>query len=183
MPQLRTLTGASALAFLLIHDPEYAQNLGFHIPLSSGQNLSQIAGPAARNVADVVVYVAGYLTTTTTSQPGETLAQNITVVVPSLSIEFTHTGAFDYPSPIPYPVQDCTNVTGTLYLVGENPAVGSNLFNAQQHPAYPPLSGNLPSGGRVTIDFWNDDRITGVFKTDVDNYVSGGSGTWAAIDA
>ncbi|KIJ04574.1 hypothetical protein PAXINDRAFT_104117 [Paxillus involutus ATCC 200175] len=185
MPQLKTLTGESALTFLLIHDPDHAQHLGFHIPLSSKQNLSLFAGATATNAThDPVVNVDGYLTVTTTSQPGGTLAQDITVTVPSLSIAFTHTGTFSYPPNIPYPVQDCTNVAGTLYLVGENPAVGSNLFNAQQYPAYPPLNGSQPaSGGRVTIDLWNDDRITGVFKTNVDNYVSGGSGTWAAINA
>ncbi|KIK73102.1 hypothetical protein PAXRUDRAFT_21227, partial [Paxillus rubicundulus Ve08.2h10] len=85
---------------------------------------------------------------------------------------------------IPYPVQDCTDVLGTLYLVGENPAVGSTSFNAQQYPAYPPLKESNPaSWGRVTIDFWNRDRITGVFKTNGDNYVAGGSGTWAPINA
>ncbi|KAF8836165.1 hypothetical protein BDN67DRAFT_1014903 [Paxillus ammoniavirescens] len=179
MPQLKTLTGESALTFLLIHDPDHAQHLGFHIPLSSKQNLSLFAGATAANaIHDPVIKVDGFLTVTTTSQTGETLAQDITVTVPSLSIAFTHTGTFPWPANIPYPVQDCTNVAGTLYLVGENPAVGSNAFNAQQYPAY-----QSASAGRVTIDFWNDDRITGVFKTNVDNYVSGGSGTWAAINA
>ncbi|KAF8834697.1 hypothetical protein BDN67DRAFT_975832 [Paxillus ammoniavirescens] len=175
MPQLKSLTGESALAFLLLHDHDHAQHLGFHIPLKSKQSSSAAA------TEDAVVDMPGFLTVFTTSQPGEPLAQNITVYIPGLYIEFRHTGPFTYPSFIPYPVQDCTNVPGTLYLRGQNPEIGSNGFNAQQYPAYPPLHGELPSA-RVTIDFWDENRITGVFKTNVGNYISGGTGTWIPVN-
>ncbi|KIJ17494.1 hypothetical protein PAXINDRAFT_9448 [Paxillus involutus ATCC 200175] len=178
MPQLKTLTGESALAFLLLHDHDHAQHLGFHIPLKSKQSSSE----AATATEDPVVDTPGFLTVFTTSQPGEPLAQNITVNVPSLYIEFQHTGPFTYPSFIPYPVQDCTNVPGTLYLRGQNPEIGSNGFNAQEYPPYPPLPGGELPSGRVTIDFWDDNRITGVFKTNVGNYISGGTGTWIPVN-
>ncbi|KIK80771.1 hypothetical protein PAXRUDRAFT_833341 [Paxillus rubicundulus Ve08.2h10] len=174
MPQLKTLTGESALAFLLLHDHEHAQHLGFHIPLKSKQSSSAVATAAE----DVVVDMPGSLTVFTTSQPGEPLAQDITVTIPGLYIAFMHRGPFSYPSLIPYPVEDCTNVPGTLYLRGQNPGIESNGFNAQQYPPYP----GVPSPGRVTIDFWNDNRITGVFKTNVSNYISGGTGSWFPIN-
>ncbi|KAF9222907.1 hypothetical protein BS17DRAFT_782795 [Gyrodon lividus] len=179
MPQLKALTGESALAFLLNHDPEHAQHLGFHIPLKSKQSSSLAADIAPE---DVVKDVPGCLTVHTTSQPGEPLTQVITVSVPSLSIEFSHRGLFSYPPSIPYPLQDVVNAPGTLYLRGENPEIGPNGFNAQQFPPYPPLDGSEPAvAGRVTIDFWSDARITGVV-TNVDNYVSGGSGTWYPLN-
>ncbi|KIJ06174.1 hypothetical protein PAXINDRAFT_20619 [Paxillus involutus ATCC 200175] len=178
MPQLKTLTGESALAFLLLHDHEDAQHLGFHIPLKSKQS-SSVAAIAAE---DAVVDASGFLTVFTTSQPGQPLAQNISVGIPDLYLEFQHKGPFAYPSSIPYPVLDCTMVPGTLYLRGENPKIGSNGFNAQQYPPYPPLDGDELASGRVTIDFWDENRITGVFKTNVGNYISGGTGTWIPVN-
>ncbi|KIJ17491.1 hypothetical protein PAXINDRAFT_167546 [Paxillus involutus ATCC 200175] len=177
MPQLKTLTGESALAFLLLHDHDHAQHLGFHIPLKS----KQISSEAATATEDLVLDMVGLLTVKTTSRPGEKLAQNITVTFPDIG--FIHTGPFTYPSFIPYPVQDCTDVQGILYVVGENPRLGSNGFNAQQYPPYPLLDGGELPSGRVTIDFWDDNRITGIFKTNVDNYVSGGTGKWIPINA
>ncbi|KAF9222902.1 hypothetical protein BS17DRAFT_809135 [Gyrodon lividus] len=201
MPQLKTLTGESALAFLLIHDPEHAQHLGFHIPLKSKQSLS-VAETAASTAEDEVHDLPATLTVKTTSQPGETLAQDIVVTTPTLSLAFRHTGAFSYPSFIPHPLQDCENFEGTLYLRGQNPELGSNGFNAQQYPPYLLLDGKEQApAGRVTIDFWTDDRIIGVvvslhrevnyarhqeltpLSANVDNYISGGNGTWVPINA
>ncbi|KAF8834696.1 hypothetical protein BDN67DRAFT_975830 [Paxillus ammoniavirescens] len=91
------------------------------------------------------------------------------------------------PGSYPFPLQDCINKPGTLYVRGEYPPPGQSGFNAQQFPQYPlkggaELPGATSVAGRVVIDFWNQQRITAVFKTNAENYISGGTGTWFQIN-
>ncbi|KIJ60229.1 hypothetical protein HYDPIDRAFT_32484 [Hydnomerulius pinastri MD-312] len=168
---LAYITPESALGFLLLHDPDEAQHLGLNLPLKS-------TCPANAR-CETVLDADGFLTVTTTSR--NPLEQNLTVRVPSLELSFTRSGQYRWPREIPYPIQDCQDVPGILYLVGENPQPGPNGFNAQQFPKYPPLTDEPQVNslaGRVVIDFWSEQRITGVFKTNADNYVSGGNGMW-----
>ncbi|KIK81630.1 hypothetical protein PAXRUDRAFT_155641 [Paxillus rubicundulus Ve08.2h10] len=170
MAQLKHLTGESALGFLLTHDPEHAEHFGLHIPLASNQD-----GAYAVLAADAVVTdrPASVTVKTTSRTP---LAQDIRVEVPTLNLVFTHSGRFPWPAEIPYPVADCQDVRGTIYLRGQNPPLGASGFNAQQFPSYTSNQGT--SGGRIVIEFWNNQRITGVVS-DAENYVSGGSGNWS----
>ncbi|KAF9222912.1 hypothetical protein BS17DRAFT_809139 [Gyrodon lividus] len=156
MAEIKYLTGESTLAFLLIHDPEEAQHLGLHIPLESKH--------LGRNVPFELVHdVAASLTVRTTNQ--KPLEQFITVTVPERGLVFEHKGKFDYPRDFPYPLQDCENKPGTLYVRGEYPPPGKSGFNAQQFPRYPANDGTVENNslaGRVLIDFWNAERITAV---------------------
>ncbi|KIK80769.1 hypothetical protein PAXRUDRAFT_220975 [Paxillus rubicundulus Ve08.2h10] len=160
MAELVHLTGESALAFLLIHDPEEAQYLGLHIPLKS-KHLGQTVD------FELVHDTPGFLTVQTTKP--SPLEQTIIVNVPERGLVFEHHGPFDYPGAYPYPLQDCTNKPGTLYVRGEYPPPGQSGFNAQQFPQYP-LKGDVGPpratsvAGRVVIDFWNQQRITAVVR-------------------
>ncbi|KIJ17488.1 hypothetical protein PAXINDRAFT_9443 [Paxillus involutus ATCC 200175] len=171
MSQLKHLTGESALEFLLTHDPEHAEHLGLHVPLASKQDGAYAAFAADAVVTDSTAFIT---VKTTRESP---LEQDITLEVPTLSLVFTHSGPFWWPAQILHPIADCQNVRGTIFLRGKNPPVGESGFNAQQFPSY--TSNQGASEGRITIDFWNEKRITGVFKTDAENHVSGGSGNWA----
>ncbi|PBK60047.1 hypothetical protein ARMSODRAFT_1009485 [Armillaria solidipes] len=66
---------------------------------------------------------------------------------------------------------------GTLFFRPEGASVleGDNEIWYQHYPSYE--TGGL---GQVVIDFWTDDKIVAVFKTNVDNdHGSWGEGTWA----
>ncbi|KIJ17493.1 hypothetical protein PAXINDRAFT_167548 [Paxillus involutus ATCC 200175] len=169
---VKHLTGESALAFLLVHDPEEAQHLGLLIPLKSKHAGQEVD-------FELVSDFQAYLTVKTTSE--DPLEQDITVKVSDIELDFKHTGGFDYPNKFPYPLLDCDHVEGTLYTIGEPPTAGDSFFNAQQFPQYPPVPGKVQGNslaGRVLIDFWDGERITGVFKTNEENFVSGGTGEW-----
>ncbi|PBK79830.1 hypothetical protein ARMGADRAFT_1040478 [Armillaria gallica] len=67
---------------------------------------------------------------------------------------------------------------GTLFFRAEATSVldGDNEIWYQQYPSYE--TGQV-ADGRVVIDFWTDDKIVAVFKSNVDNdYGSWGQGTW-----
>ncbi|KAK0232771.1 hypothetical protein IW262DRAFT_1451250 [Armillaria fumosa] len=76
-------------------------------------------------------------------------------------------------------VEDVPRTLGTLFCIpGSTPLlVGDNDIWYQQYPSY---ETDQVTNGRVVIDFWTDDKIVAVFKTDVDNdYGRLGEGTWA----
>ncbi|KAH7885589.1 hypothetical protein F5I97DRAFT_1928968 [Phlebopus sp. FC_14] len=176
---LEHLSLGDALAFLLVHDPEDAKRLGYHLPLKS-----QHPDKAAE---ETVHDVKAYLTVRTTKK--YPLEQSITVVAPDIGRTFTHTGPYPWPPYNPFPLQDTSDRVGTLYLRGTIPDLGDSGFVAQQFPRYPLLAPQLPDFGgvdpprlgRVVIDFWTSARITAVFKTDEENYVSGGNGVWTPV--
>ncbi|KIJ06372.1 hypothetical protein PAXINDRAFT_103396 [Paxillus involutus ATCC 200175] len=174
MSQIKSLTGQSALAFLLTHDPEDAHHFGFHIPLKSKRDSSYAAFAEADLVNDQVAYLT---VKTTNTNP---LEQEITVKIPDLKLTFTHTGSFQYIHPDPEhanPIENSVDVKGQMYLRGDASIVGEAGYNCQQFPRYDGTGNN----GRISIDFWNSQEVTGVFRTDLDNYTYGGNtgGKWA----
>ncbi|KAI6155885.1 hypothetical protein BKA82DRAFT_1008598 [Pisolithus tinctorius] len=159
------LTGESTLAFLLLHDPEEAQNLGLHLPLES----------MVPKTADTVSDLPAQLTVRTTKQ--DPLEQDITVRAQGRV--FTHNGRFVWSADRKYALKDCVDKPGTLYVRGSLPPSGPSGFNAQQFPPYPSREQETASvAGRVIIDFWTNEKITAVFKTNAENYVFGGAGVW-----
>ncbi|KIK73583.1 hypothetical protein PAXRUDRAFT_178031, partial [Paxillus rubicundulus Ve08.2h10] len=82
------------------------------------------------------------------------------VEVPAIRLTFTHSGSFQWSRQ--HRIADCNKVTGTIFLRGQNPPPERNVgFNAQQFPQYG--TGDT-AGGRLTIDFWNNRKITGVVR-------------------
>ncbi|KAI5993105.1 hypothetical protein F5J12DRAFT_434403 [Pisolithus orientalis] len=145
------LTGESALAFLLLHDPEEAQNVGLRLPLES--IIDQMPG-----TTDIIKDIPAKLTVKTTNQ--NPLEQDITVEAIGT---FIHSGPFKYGADKKYALKDCKNVHGTLYVRGSLPLPGPSGFNAQQFPPYPSAEpGTASVAGRVIIDFWTKMRITAV---------------------
>ncbi|KAF9240164.1 hypothetical protein BU15DRAFT_74084 [Melanogaster broomeanus] len=143
MSQLKHLTGESALAFLLTHNPEDAEHLGCHIPLKSKQSSSVVATAESTN-QDIVHDLPATLTVVAQSFPDEPVKQDITVTVSSLNLEFTHTGLFSYPPTIPHPLKDAWGSPGTLYLVKQNPVAGQvDWFNAN-NTALEETQSNIP---------------------------------------
>ncbi|KDR73939.1 hypothetical protein GALMADRAFT_250625 [Galerina marginata CBS 339.88] len=65
---------------------------------------------------------------------------------------------------------------GTLFRARNAPLPqGENTFWMQQYPA------NDGGVGRTVIEFYTDNVITAVFKTNVDNFGTAGSGSWTAV--
>ncbi|KAF8834699.1 hypothetical protein BDN67DRAFT_530740 [Paxillus ammoniavirescens] len=80
--------------------------------------------------------------------------------IPESRLTFTHSGPFQWSRQ--HRIADCNRVPGTSFLRGQNPPAERNVgFNAQQYPQYG--TGDT-ARGRITIDFWNNRRITGVVR-------------------
>ncbi|KIJ17509.1 hypothetical protein PAXINDRAFT_9459 [Paxillus involutus ATCC 200175] len=162
MAQTKCLTGESALAFLLIHDPEDAEALGLDIALEStleNKQAQRVGMEFALN--DVVRDRPALVTVRKTSE--QPFKQDITVEVPELRLTFTHSGSFQWSGQ--HRIADCNRVPGIIYLRGRNPPPERNVgFNAQQFPQYG--TGDTTKG-HLTIDFWNNRRITAVPLTKV----------------
>ncbi|KAK0232772.1 hypothetical protein IW262DRAFT_23120 [Armillaria fumosa] len=81
--------------------------------------------------------------------------------------------------PLSPSVENVPRTAGTLFYRPKGTPVlaGGNEIWYQQYPSY--KTGKV-ADGRVVIDFWTDDKIVAVFKTNVDNdYGRWGQGTWA----
>ncbi|KIJ60169.1 hypothetical protein HYDPIDRAFT_170340 [Hydnomerulius pinastri MD-312] len=157
----------AALSFLLTHDPEEAEHCGFTLPLeSSGRNI-----PHGQIVRDV----DAFLSITNIGQ--NPLRQRIVVEgnMGTFRLVFEHTGGYSWDSTGSFPPRAVNREAGRIFLRGTNPEAGTqNTFWIQQFPSYSAHN----TGGRVTIDFWTDTRITAVFKTNRDNFGAQGTGTW-----
>ncbi|KIJ17490.1 hypothetical protein PAXINDRAFT_97773 [Paxillus involutus ATCC 200175] len=167
MSQIKSLTGQSALAFLSAYDPQDAHNLGVHIPLKSKRDSSY----AAFAESDLIDDQHATLTVKTTkTNPFE---QEIIIKVAN-GFTFTHKGAFQYGTPVKYPIPNTgVPAEGTIYIRGDGPTPGPAGFNCQQYPSYTSDGTDKFKNGRVSIDIWNTQEITGVFKTNLDNFAYG----------
>ncbi|EGN95617.1 hypothetical protein SERLA73DRAFT_162419 [Serpula lacrymans var. lacrymans S7.3] len=72
---------------------------------------------------------------------------------------------------------DVQSATGRLFYRGSPPADGDNKFWIQQFPGPTPKE-----TGRLVLEFYTDERLTAVFKTDRGNGGTEGSGAWATIN-
>ncbi|KIK76641.1 hypothetical protein PAXRUDRAFT_835287 [Paxillus rubicundulus Ve08.2h10] len=172
MSQIKVLTGQSALAFLLTHDPEDAHHFGVHIPLKSKRDSSYAAYAEGDLIADPNAFMK--VKTISTSP----IKQEIAIRVPNLKLTFTYLGDFQYGGSGSYPIKDTggDEVAGTIYIRGDAPPPGDSGLNCQQFPSYD----GTGKDGRTSIDLWNAQEITAVFKTNIENYAYGSNtgGQW-----
>ncbi|KAJ7678163.1 hypothetical protein DFH06DRAFT_1168053 [Mycena polygramma] len=84
---------------------------------------------------------------------------------------FTSTGSLGFLNP-GTTFKQVSNAPGTIYTRQTIPA-GNSEFWIQQYPA-----SQGEAVGRTVVEFWADNTITAVFKTDNDNFGGQGKGTW-----
>ncbi|KAH9477627.1 hypothetical protein JR316_0009853 [Psilocybe cubensis] len=147
------LAPAYVLSFLIHHDRESAERI---LP----PNALSVLAP---DIPATITVIAADKKVT------------VTMTLPDGS-QFTGTWNFVRPGA---KFKDIHNVKGTLFTRSpKSTFIGPTEFWIQQYP--PALLGE--ETGRTVVEFYANNVITGVFKTDNDNFGAGGNGEWVPFN-